>query len=59
MKHYFNANDVPTDKQVSVLLSLFGFCVLVNNLLSSKSLDNCKLDEIVEVLTNQYKPKKS
>ena len=59
MKHYFSASDVPTDKQVSVLLSLFGFCVLVNNLLSSISLDNYKLDEIVKVLTNQYEPKKS
>ena len=60
MKHYFKANDVPTEKQVSVLLTLIGpkGFALANNLLSPKSLDKCKFDEIVESLTTHYKPKK-
>ena len=60
MKHYFKANDVIQDKQVSVLLTLIGpkGFTLANNLLSPKPLENCKFDEIVEALTTHYKPKR-
>ena len=60
MKHYFNANDVKIEKRVSVLLTLIGpkGFALANNLLSPKSLDACKFEDIVEALTTHYKPKK-
>ena len=60
MKHYFVANDVPTVKQLSVLLTLIGpkGFALANNLLSPKSLDECKFDDVVTALTTHYKPKK-
>ena len=60
MKHYFVANDVPTVKQLSVLLTLIGpkGFALANNLLSPKSLDECKFNDVVTALTTHYKPKK-
>ena len=60
MKHYFNANDVVAGKQVSVLLTLIGpkGFTLANNLLSPKSLDECKFNEIVDALLSHYKPKR-
>ena len=60
MKHYFNANDMKVEKLISVLLTPIGPIgfALANNLLSFKSIDTCKFQDLVEALTTHYKPKK-
>ena len=59
IKLYFIVNDTDVKKQVPLLLTLIGAksYTLAKNLLTPKSPELCKLDEIIDALTSYYKPK--
>ena len=59
IKLFFIVNDTDVKKQVPLLLTLIGAkgYTLAKNLLSPKTPESCKLEEIINALTNYYKPK--
>ena len=59
VKLYFEANDIKSEKQKSVFLTLLGpkGFGLAKTLCSPKTLDQCTMDDITKLLSNHYTPK--
>lgn len=60
LKHYFKANDVKEEKQVSILITVIGPKILsvLSDILSPKKVDDKSFKELSDILIGHYSPKR-
>lgn len=61
LKHYFKANDVKEEKQVSILITAIGPKIIsvLSDILSPKKADEKIFKEVSDILIGHYSPKQN